>query len=42
MLLDDYGWQINIDQRIAFNQFAHERGLTVLALPTGQGLLMKA
>ena len=41
MLLDDYGWQINIDQRTAFNQFAQERGLTVLALPTGQGLLMK-
>jgi glycosyltransferase involved in cell wall biosynthesis len=41
MLLDDYGWQISIDQRAAFNQFAQERGLTVLALPTGQGLLMK-
>lgn len=41
MLLDDYGWQINVDQRTAFNQFAQERGLTVLALPTGQGLLMK-
>jgi len=41
MLLDDYGWQINIDQRTAFNRFALERGLTVLALPTGQGLLMK-
>ena len=42
MLLDDYGWQINIDQRTAFDRFARERGLTVLALPTGQGLLMKA
>jgi O-methyltransferase len=41
MLLDDYGWQINIDQRNAFNQFAQEHGLKVLALPTGQGLLMK-
>ena len=41
MLLDDYGWQINIDQRGAFDHFALERGLTVLALPTGQGLLMK-
>jgi len=42
MLLDDYGWQINVDQRTAFDRFARERGLTVLALPTGQGLLMKA
>ncbi len=41
MLLDDYGWQINVDQRTAFNRFALERGLEVLALPTGQGLLMK-
>ncbi len=42
MLLDDYGWQINIDQRTAFNRFAQERSVSVLALPTGQGLLMKA
>jgi ABC-type polysaccharide/polyol phosphate transport system ATPase subunit len=42
MLLDDYGWEINIDQREAFDKFAQERGISVLALPTGQGLLMKA
>lgn len=41
MLLDDYGWQINVDQRQAFDRFATERNMTVLALPTGQGLLMK-
>lgn len=42
MLLDDYAWQINVGQRQAFDRFAAERGMTVLALPTGQGLLMKA
>jgi len=42
MLLDDYAWQINVDQRQAFDRFAMERGMTVLALPTGQGLLMKS
>lgn len=42
MLLDDYGWQINIDQREAFNRFARERGMSVMALPTGQGLLMNS
>lgn len=42
MLLDDYAWQINVDQRRAFDRFARERGMSVLALPTGQGLLMKA
>lgn len=41
MLLDDYGWQINADQRNAFDRFAAERGMTVLGLPTGQGVLMK-
>lgn len=41
MLLDDYGWQINVDQRQAFDLFAEQRGMKVLALPTGQGLLMK-
>jgi hypothetical protein len=41
MLLDDYGWQINKDQREAFDRFARQRNMSVLALPTGQGLLMK-
>lgn len=41
MLLDDYGWKINADQRNAFNKFAADRGMVVLGLPTGQGVLMK-
>lgn len=41
MLLDDYAWEINVDQRQAFDRFAKQRDMTVLALPTGQGLLMK-
>lgn len=42
MLLDDYGWEICIEQRLAFNKFAKKHGMTVLALPTGQGLLIKS
>ena len=41
MLLDDYAWEINVDQRQAFDRFASQRDMTVLALPTGQGLLIK-
>jgi hypothetical protein len=41
MLLDDYAWEINVDQRQAFDRFAKQRDMTVLALPTGQGLLLK-
>lgn len=41
MLLDDYAWVINIDQREAFDRFAKSRGMTVLSLPTGQGMLIK-
>ena len=41
MLLDDYAWEVNVDQRRAFDVFAEQRDMTVLALPTGQGLLIK-
>ena len=41
MVLDDYGWTRHIDQKLAFDQFAAERGVQVLALPTGQGLIFK-
>ncbi|MFP3551100.1 glycosyltransferase [Paraburkholderia sp. SIMBA_049] len=42
MLLDDYGWEACRDQRDAFDAFAAKRGLSVLSLPTGQGVLMKS
>jgi O-methyltransferase len=41
MILDDYGWTIHIDQKMAFDRFARERGAMVLPLPTGQGLILK-
>ncbi len=41
VLLDDYGWSGHEEQKRAFDEFAANRGLQVLALPTGQGLLFK-
>jgi hypothetical protein len=41
MVLDDYGWSGHADQKQAFDNFAHERGVEILSLPTGQGLLLK-
>jgi len=41
IVLDDYGWAKQINQKIAFDDFADRRGVKVLALPTGQGLIVK-
>jgi O-methyltransferase len=41
IVLDDYGWRKHKEQRRAFDGFALERGVQVLALPTGQGLILK-
>lgn len=41
MLLDDYGWPGHGVQKRAFDAFAHARGVGVLALPTGQALILK-
>lgn len=41
MLLDDYGWALHIHQKHAFDQFALSKGVQVLSLPTGQGLILK-
>lgn len=41
MVLDDYGWRKHSAQRIAFDQFAKERGVPLLCLPTGQALILK-
>jgi hypothetical protein len=41
MCLDDYNWVHHIHQKIAFDKFAEERGVKILNLPTGQGILMK-
>jgi O-methyltransferase len=41
VVLDDYGWAKQINQKIAFDRFAAQRGVKVLCLPTGQGLIIK-
>jgi hypothetical protein len=41
IVLDDYGWRKHEEQRVAFDDFARQRGVQVLALPTGQGLIFK-
>lgn len=41
VVLDDYGWRKHIEQKKAFDEFAARRGVSVLALPTGQGLIFK-
>ncbi len=41
MVLDDYGWRKHVAQRLAFDEFASRRGVPLLALPTGQGLILK-
>ncbi len=41
MLLDDYGWRKHFEQKIAFDEFARQRNVMVLPLPTGQGLIFK-
>ncbi len=41
IVLDDYGWNPHISQKRAFDVFAAARGVQVLALPTGQGMIIK-
>lgn len=41
IVLDDYGWTKQINQKVAFDRFAEDRGVKVLSLPTGQGLIVK-
>ena len=41
IVLDDYGWKGYIEQKKAFDDFASRKGVQVLSLPTGQGLIFK-
>lgn len=41
IVLDDYGWLPYQNQKLAEDAFFAERGLEVLELPTGQGLVIK-
>lgn len=41
VVLDDYGWKGHERQREVHREFALEKGVMILALPTGQGILLK-
>ena len=41
VFLDDYGFPLHINQKIAFDRFVLERGQSILCLPTGQGIIIK-
>lgn len=41
IVLDDYGWRRHSAQRRAFDVFGSRKGVQVLSLPTGQGLIFK-
>ncbi len=41
VMLDDYGFKAHIQQKLAFDQFAKEKGVSILSLPTGQAVIFK-
>jgi len=41
VVLDDYGWNLHIEQKRAFDDFCFKKNVQVLSLPTGQGLIFK-
>jgi hypothetical protein len=41
ILHDDYGFKLHEEQRKMMDRFAASRGIPVLALPTGQGIILK-
>ncbi len=41
VILDDYGWDLHIMQKFAFDGFAKNKSVPILPLPTGQGLIIK-
>ncbi len=41
VVLDDYGFRAHIVQKLALDGFAKSRGVAILPLPTGQGLIIK-
>lgn len=41
MILDDYGFPAHIAQKKAFDAFAREKGVEILYIPTGQGIIFK-
>jgi O-methyltransferase len=41
MVIDDYGFPMHINQKIAFDDFARNHQQEILSLPTGQGIIIK-
>jgi O-methyltransferase len=41
IVLDDYGFAQHIHQKTAFDKFAREKNVSILSLPTGQGIIFK-
>ena len=41
MVIDDYGWSEHFAQKTAFDEFAKAKAVSILSLPTGQGVLLK-
>ena len=41
VVLDDYGSLAHVEQKAALDEFARARGVGILTLPTGQGLLIR-
>ncbi len=41
IILDDYGFPQHINQKKAHDEFALKRGISILSLPTGQGIIFK-
>jgi len=41
IILDDYGFPKHIEQKKAFDEFSKEKGVSILSLPTGQGIIFK-
>jgi O-methyltransferase len=42
IIFDDYGWLAYRQQKEALDRFAQTRGVEILTIPTGQGLLIKS
>ena len=41
VVLDDYGFRAHIEQKHAMDAFARSVGVSILSLPTGQGMISK-
>lgn len=40
VVMDDYGWPRHKEQKAGFDRFAGEHGVSILQLPTGQGVMV--